>query len=298
MKKEETLVINGLKHCIHLWGDPKAPMLFLVHGFLGTGEGFEFLCRHLSQNFFCIAPDLRGFGKTEYSSNPLGYFFYEYLADLHILLHHYSPQAPVRVLGHSMGGNIVSLYAGTYPNRVGYFVNVEGFGIRDAPPSEGPERLRKWIDATQSEASFSLTPSLEKFKERLLARYPRIESSILEFMAHNLVNQVGDNQVRLKADPKHKWPNPYIYRLENIYPFLEKITAKVLLVYSKDSIIKEWFGNKTGAEQMLMERLSHYPKDSKHMVFSECGHMIHLEKPKELAEEVGLFLFREEDSKK
>ena len=63
-----------------------------------------------------IAPDWRGFGRTFHRAP--GYWFPEYLADLDDLLSKYSPTAPVRLVGHSMGGNIGGLHAGAMPGRV------------------------------------------------------------------------------------------------------------------------------------------------------------------------------------
>ena len=46
----------------------------------------------------------------------------------------FSPNQPVNLLGHSMGGNIASLYAGVRPDRVATLINVEGFGLPDSDP--------------------------------------------------------------------------------------------------------------------------------------------------------------------
>ena len=63
-----------------------------------------------------VAMDMRGFGRTQRPDD--GYWFPDYLADLDALLDHLSPDAPLDLVGHSMGGNIVMLYAGARPQRV------------------------------------------------------------------------------------------------------------------------------------------------------------------------------------
>ena len=57
------------------------------------------------------------------------YAFADYLGDLDALLDHLSPDAPVRIVAHSMGGNVAMLYAGIRPQRVAGLVNLEGFGL-------------------------------------------------------------------------------------------------------------------------------------------------------------------------
>src|SRR3990167_1907429 len=125
--KSFKLKINSLKFQFYTWGKSILPKLFLFHGWMESGASFHFLCEHLQKKFYCIAPDLRGFGKTEHTSNPLGYFFFEYIADAHAIFQKLAPREKVRILGHSMGGNLLSLYAGTFPEQVSHFINIEGF---------------------------------------------------------------------------------------------------------------------------------------------------------------------------
>ena len=143
--KTKKIEINGLKHQFYFWGNPRKPKLFLFHGWLDTGASFHFLCEHLKEQYFCIAPDWRGYGKSEHTKSTLGYFFYEYVADAHAIFQHFSPHEPVSILGHSLGGAILGIYAGAFPERVGRFINVEGFAFKDNPPERGPEKLRHWI---------------------------------------------------------------------------------------------------------------------------------------------------------
>ena len=55
-------------------------------------------------------------------------------------------RAPIDLLGHSMGGNVAMLYAGTRPEKVRRLVNLEGFGMPRSKPSHAPGRMAKWLD--------------------------------------------------------------------------------------------------------------------------------------------------------
>ena len=59
-----------------------------------------------------LAPDWRGFGRSA-APGVDSYWFPDYVADLDALLDRISPDAPVDLVGHSMGGNVVMSYAGT-----------------------------------------------------------------------------------------------------------------------------------------------------------------------------------------
>jgi pimeloyl-ACP methyl ester carboxylesterase len=121
----------------------------MLHGFLDAGGTFQFLVDALKQDRPIVALDWRGFGLSQWA--PDGYFFHDYIADLDAFLEHVSPFAPARILGHSMGGNVACLYAGSRPERVHCLVNLEGFGLARTSPKEAPSRMRRWLDQEADE---------------------------------------------------------------------------------------------------------------------------------------------------
>ena len=67
------------------------------------------------------------------------------MGDLDRLLAHFEPDRPATLIGHSMGGNIASMYAGVRPERVSHLVNLEGFGMSRSEPAKAPARYAKWL---------------------------------------------------------------------------------------------------------------------------------------------------------
>ena len=47
------------------WGDLRAPKLFLLHGWMDVAASFQFLVDALQRELYVIAPDLRGFGRSD-----------------------------------------------------------------------------------------------------------------------------------------------------------------------------------------------------------------------------------------
>ncbi len=274
------LKTNSLSHQFYTWGKPSLPKLFLFHGWMDSGASFNFVCEYLQKKFYCIALDLRGFGRTEHTRNPLGYFFFEYVADVHEIFKKLAPDEKIKCVGHSMGGNLLSLYAGAFPERVSHLINLEGFGIRDMPPDIGPTRLREWVES--SPRDFRTYKNLKGMMERLSEKNPRIPKERLFFVVKYLSKKTKKGHI-FSSDPKHKWPNPYLYRLENILPFWKNIQANCLLVLGEKS---EMVHQQLRLQEELEKRLSYFPKSSERVVIKDCGHMIHLEKPEELAKTV------------
>ena len=155
------------------WGDPAAPKLFLLHGWMDVGASFQFLVDAFARDWYVIAPDLRGFGRSEWQ--PQGYWFADYVADLEALVDAFAPGETVDLVGHSLGGNVVMIYAGVRPARVRRVVSLDGFGI---PAEDADARARrslpKWLDALAAPPAFAPYANLDAVADRLQKNNPRL----------------------------------------------------------------------------------------------------------------------------
>lgn len=108
--------VNGVQMYYETEGPESAPVLFLLHGALQSGDSLEPLRRALSSHFRLIVPDLRGHGET---NNPGGNVTDELMAaDVAALITALVPGAPVAVCGYSMGGTVALRLAVAYPELV------------------------------------------------------------------------------------------------------------------------------------------------------------------------------------
>ena len=144
----EFVTTRGTRLHVRRWGSPDAPTLFMLHGWMDISASFQFVVDALVVDWQVIAPDARGFGLSDWPvERGLSghYWFQDYLADLDALLDHYAPASlhgePVNLVGHSMGANVVCLYAGVRPERVRRVVDLEGFGMPAAKADRSPTRL-------------------------------------------------------------------------------------------------------------------------------------------------------------
>ena len=144
LSRSEFINIRGARTHVRHWGREGAPILFMVHGWMDVAASFQFVVDELAGEWHVIAPDWRGFGLSDYTQSDT-YWFPDYLADLDAMLLHYSPDAPVNLLGHSMGANVAGLYAGVRPERISRFINLEGFGMMATKPEQAPGRYAKWL---------------------------------------------------------------------------------------------------------------------------------------------------------
>ena len=270
--------IRGARYSVTEWGDPGAPLFFYLHGWADAGSTFQFVVDALQDDWHVVAPDWRGFGRS--TAEGSSYWFPDYLADLHELLDIYSPKQPVRLVGHSMGANVAGLYAGTMPERVEAFVNIEGFGLVDSDPADAPGRFRKWIEAAQAGPAFSTYSDLGALSRRIAKRNPNMDPAHAGFVASEWGAEQEDGRVVLRADPLHKLPNPILYRRTAAEACWRAITADVLLVTGGKSEIARHLGVDDEVD---------LPHDQS-VCIPKAGHMPHFDTPVELAAAIDALL--------
>jgi len=274
-------------HVLH-WGREGAPKVFMVHGWMDVGASFQFVVDCMKGDWHVIAPDWRGFGLTERNGTDT-YWFPDYVADLDAILRHYQPEGEVNLLGHSMGGNVVSLYAGVRPERIRRLINLEGFGLKATVPEQAPSRMRKWLDELLVAPEMRTYDSQAAVAARLQKTNPRLSDERAAFLSTHWSAQNADGRWEILGDPVHKRPGPSLYRVEEVLACWKKITAPVLWVEAEDTNMWLWMGPKEEARAEIDRRLGHLAKVTPKMM-PDAGHMLHHDQPELLAEMLEEFL--------
>lgn len=99
-------------------GSRSAPPLILVHGNVSAAVFFAPIMAELADQFHCIAPDLRGFGRSESAPVDARRGLRDFSDDVHALLAESDlvpDGAPLVLLGWSLGGGVVLQYAIDHP---------------------------------------------------------------------------------------------------------------------------------------------------------------------------------------
>ena len=131
------------------WGDPNEETYVFVHGVRDQGRSWDHFLDALLQRGVpikhAVALDLRGHGDSEWPNTSRGYQHEDFLTDLAGLLKHLDKE-PLTIIGHSLGGSMCLLYAGTFPEKVKRLVLLESLGpfarSDDEVPNILAERLK------------------------------------------------------------------------------------------------------------------------------------------------------------
>lgn len=285
--KERFTDASGLRLRVLVWepegevpASAQVDTLLLLHGYLDCAGTFDALVQGLPRWLRVVAPDQRGHGVSARVGHASWYHYFDYVRDVRAVVDGFAP-GRLAVLGHSMGGGVATLFAGTWPEQVARLVLIEGLG----PPAEnfddGPARLKRWVgelggSGPKGSAPF---PDLDEVARRLARQNGGLDEDRARELAGWLAEETDDG-ARWRHDPWHRARSPLLYRPERYAPFLAALLCPVLTVTGGRS----WY-----RWDDLDVRRAHIA-DRRHHHFEALGHNIHYEAPKELAGVVMGFL--------
>lgn len=290
--RSEFVPVRGLRYHVNVWGDPslvtpERPPLMMVHGWMDVGASFQFVVDALEADRYVIAPDWRGFGLSDAPGSD-SYWFPDYLGDLEALLDALAPNQQVDLAGHSMGGNVVMIYAGVRPERIRRLINLEGFGMPETRPQQAPKRYAQWLDELKQPAVLRPYPSVDAVAKRLVKNNPLLTPDKAAWLAAHWSQQRDDGQWHILGDPAHKHANPVLYRKEEVLECWKRIEAPVLWVEGDRTDVTKWWGDRYPRAD-FESRLAVVPRLERELL-SPCGHMLHHDQPEALAQRLERFL--------
>ncbi len=282
--ESEYLELRGLRYHVRHWAGDPARKVVLLHGWMDVSASFQFLVDAMKPDWDVYAPDWRGYGLSAWSGSD-SYWFPDYIADLDFLLDRIQPDAPINLVGHSLGGNVGGLYAGIHPERIARFVNLEGFGMPLTRPEQAPKRYARWISELKGDAGWRPYATYAELADRMQRNNPRLKRERAEFLARHWGKEAPEGVV-LRSDPAHKLVNATLYRLDEARACWERVTAPVLWIDAEHS---ETRMRMRLSEAELVERRAAF-KNLQYQTLADAGHMLHQDQPEALARLIEEFL--------
>jgi pimeloyl-ACP methyl ester carboxylesterase len=269
---------NGLSHHVLEWGSPHGPPVLLVHGYMDAAATWDRVARGLAERgFHVIAPDMRGFGEGPRAPRGSYYHFADYVGDVAAIVEALCPNDPIALVGHSMGGTVATLYAGTFPGRVSRFANLEGLGPPDNGFESGPIRMRRWIEDLRK-LKVPAPMTLDEARRRLANGHPQLAPETIAELVPHLVRDTPEGLV-WRVDPLHRTTSPVPFFANLFIEFAKGVTCPVLYVSG---------GNLGYRVPDADRRLSAFARVEQ-VALDDAGHMMHWTQPAKLASALATF---------
>jgi pimeloyl-ACP methyl ester carboxylesterase len=286
--RDRTIDVRGLKIHYLEWGERAAEPLVLVHGFLDHAQSWQTFVAALekksSKPRWIVAPDCRGHGDSGWVGTGGYYHFPDYLWDMECLVESLEVEK-ISLIGHSMGGTISFLYAGTFPEKVRKLVLVEGIGPIAMRFVDAPPRMERWLAELKGLRQRKVVEyaTLEEAAKRLRRKNPRLKPELALELARSGMKQIESGKWVWKFDPLHRTVAPQPFYSGQAVEFFRRIQCPVLIVDGAMS--------RQTPRPDVEERMSAIA-DRSHAEIEDAGHMIHHDNPEGLAQAVAAFLNR------
>ena len=268
--RQQILTIGRMRLNIVEWGDSAAPPVILQHGGRDHARSWDWVARALADGHRVIAPDLRGHGDSDWT-NDGAYDMLALVEDFAGIVDALAHETCAMV-GHSLGGQVVTRFAGLYPEKVTRLVNIEGLGSSPEVAAEEAKRdplaeMRRWVEkqAVLTRRQPRDYPDLAMLAARLMKADNRLTVDMAEHLARHAARANADGTLRIKHDPTIGQTPPVDIDLTTRHRLWEAISCPVLLVYGADS----WASNPA------VDGRAAYFRDARVEMFEGAGHWVH-----------------------
>jgi len=278
----ESIELRGIATSLRRWGASDGPLLLMLHGIRDCAATFQFVVDTLRGGWQVVAPDWRGHGHSERSAD---YWFHDFVADLSVLVDLLSPDAPLPIVGHSLGGNIAGIYAGVRPERVSHLISLDGFGpLIDAVPVDAGNLMREFVNGPAAPRP-RIYPDVRSMAARLQQANPRLTEARALFLAESCSEALPGGGRGWLFAPELRHSLPSFRTLAEWQSIWSCITAPTLWIQSGDTR-----PNAPASNPGEMDRRVAMMPAVKRVRIGATGHNLHHDAPEEVSALISDFL--------
>lgn len=240
LMQTQKIQLSSAELAIEYHGEKNKPLLICLHGWLDNLASFHLLAEKLKTEYQLLLVDLPGHGFSEPLADGAHYYIWQNIKTLYELLQALEIESAA-LIGHSMGGVVASLFAGTFPEKVKSLVLLDSLGPMTSSAGQTPEQLAKAIVDSQKEPS-----PLRVFKNiesALIARRKSspamTEQALLPIVKRNLISV--ENGYSWRTDRRLRLSSKVRLSEDQVIAFFSNIKAEVLVLIAEQGIVpKPW----------------------------------------------------------
>ena len=226
-------IVRGVRYGIREWGPVTGKPILFLHGARDSSVSFQFIADEFDDAWRIIAPDWRGHGRTQMT--PGSYWTSDFLCDLDALFEQLIPMGRAPILGHSMGGNVASVFAGLRPDAVSHLMTLDVLGSPlPWSPVRVVETLTDLLNAERRGATRRRYATIGEMADRLIQANPRLDRARALFIAEGNAVALDGGSYAWPHDPTFLRSWPTLHSVEEWAECWRKITAPVVSILASD----------------------------------------------------------------
>lgn len=227
--KEIVIQIPHLKLSAKRWHAGKKPKILAIHGWLDNANSFDPLAEELL-DFDIVAIDMPGHGLSEHMPPNFVYHFVDTVAVVLSVMQ--SLEWPsCHLMGHSMGGGIISMVAAVKPEMVESIALIDAIGALSDVPEATTERLKNHLRQRQRVEQKKL-PEYNSIQDAIAARQRAMAmtDASAKLIADRGLKETSKGKFTWRSDPGLTVSSAQRFTEEQVQDFLKNITCPTLLV--------------------------------------------------------------------
>ncbi len=275
--KHHRIRLCGVDCSVREVGEPSAPTLILLHGWLDNSASFDDLIDGLSQ-FRLLLVDFPGHGESEHLPAGMAYHFLDLVYVIQDVIQHFKLSS-VNIVGHSMGGAAATLFA-SISDKVEKLVLIEALGPLTVSADETLALMQRSV--TDREAISSKNMPVYKSVEQALkvrAAHSKMEPSTIRPIVDRGLKKV-DGGFGWRSDSRLTIASINRLTEKQLEPLLTQIDCPVLLIEADKGMF---------SDRPLLQTRKQYLTNLKTEVL-KGGHHVHMEKPEQTVNLINQFI--------
>lgn len=222
------------------WGPDDGEPVIAIHGWLDNAASFDVLAPMLN-GIRIVAVDVRGHGLSSHKESCEGYNLFSVIRDIYAVAD-YLKWDTFSLLGHSMGGTVATLAAGTIPERVKRIAALAVFCPIEVPEDSAAQLL---ADSITHQPLLKLKPVREynDIDQMVASRIKRSPFKISHEAASLLVQRgykkTANGKYTWNTDIKHQLPFGVRLTKGQVAGFLSGISAEFCFVQAENLLFPE-----------------------------------------------------------
>lgn len=264
---------DGVTLAYESWGDPSHPPVILLHPFTGDARWWHPVASRLAQEYWVLAPDLRGHGRSDAPGDPSAYSMAIYAEDVRALARTVDAER-FALVGCSFGGMVALQLATETPELVA------ALALSDTSPAPDHERYTEAFRARERRIQ-EMEQVAAKFGTIVLGRRlaQEFKDPFLADAVRTLYGRMRTEGFLGAAKARRERPN--------LVPLLrERLTMPVLIVAGLDDPV-------ACAAELMADEVPHAAL----ALFRETGHGVPMLRPERFGQVLLEFLRAAEEGR-